>query len=318
MTQSNSDALSAAALDTNRAGRLTDDQRKGFRSVSKAIRHNELFFGVMAAVVAALLFTSTGPTPNAWFRPVVSAVLVVVAVVLVLRGTVLGDSLTQDLRSGKVESIDGALGKRRMSARETTFYYFDVAGKSFEVGYGTYEAAPDAGYVRLYVLPRSHKVVNFERLPDRPLPEGALTSPTVALGAMATALLSPDRVRSAEARAELASMKDAMQPGKAAMRASMGPAAPPPASQRDPRPLAEAILGTWQTGPISMTFMPDGTVAATLGFRRQNGHWSIGPDGRLRSDAMGSDQTADAWVAGDTLSISENGQAMAFQRAPGN
>ena len=70
--------------------------------------------------------------------------------------------------------------------------------------------------------------------------------------------------------------------------------APAPTGELDPRPLAEAILGTWQTGPISMVFMPDGTMVATLpGGQQRRGHWSIGSDGKLHSDATGRDQASD-------------------------
>lgn len=315
MTQGNFDPFPAADLETNRAGRLADDQRKIFRGVEQSFRKTELILAIGCAAIAAILLTETGPSPNAEFRPLAGGGLAVVGALLLIRALFMSDSLTKDLRGGLVEPVEGAIGKRHMSGRETTFYYFDVAGKSFEVGSTTYNAAPDAGYVRLYVLPRSHKVVSFERLPDRPLPEGALSSPTEALGAVATMLRSHDSVQVAQARAELATIKNSFELDKAIPTTS---AVPPPADQRDPRPLAEAILGTWQTGPISMTFLPDGTVVATLGFRHQRGNWSIGPDGRLRSDAMGRDQTADAWVSGDTLSISEDGQAIAFHRAPGN
>lgn len=315
MTQSSFDPFPAADLETNRAGRLGDDQRKGFGNLDRAIRKNDFTLAIVFAVLAALLLTATGPAPNSWARPIAGGGFAVVAVFLLFRAATLGDSLIQDLRSGRVEPVEGALGKRILNTggRSTgTFYYFDVAGKSFEVGSATYHAAPEAGIVRLYVLPRSHKVVNLERLPDRPLPEGVTASPTEALGAIATAFRSHDRVQAAEARAELEAIKDKVTAERAAL------ATPPPTDQRDPRPLAEAILGTWQTGPISMTFMPDGTVVAMMGPRQQHGRWSVGPDGRLHSDAMGRDQTADAWVAGDTLSISEDGQAMAFRRAAGN
>jgi hypothetical protein len=43
----------------------------------------------------------------------------------------------------------------------------------------TYDAAPDAGVVRLYYLPRSRRVVNLERLPNAPLPD-VVTPQTMA------------------------------------------------------------------------------------------------------------------------------------------
>lgn len=309
MTQSSFAPFSSADLETNKAGRLADDQRKNLKSMAKSFRHNELVFGLICAVIAALVATATGPAPNAQYRPIAAAAFAVLAVVFVLRGTILGDSLTQDLRGGKVETIEGAVGKRTWHGKSTEAFYLEVGGRSFEVGGTMFHAAPDAGIVKLYFVPRSKHVVNMERLPDRPLPEGALSSPTAVLGVLKDGLFAHDSVQRNEARAEMEAIKDSFVAQQAAA------ATVPPPDQRDPRPLSEAILGTWQQGPVSMTFMPDGTVVATVGFRRQHGRWSIGADGKLHSDATGSEQTADAWVAGDTLSIAENGQALAFRRA---
>ena len=313
MTQSGSVSLSPADLETNKAGRLSDSQRKGFANLDRAIRKDQFFFAAVFLILAVVLFTANGPAPNAGLRPVAAAVLVVLAAVFLLRAMTLGDSLLQDLRSGRVDSIEGALGRRRLSTDSrgsvSTLYYFDVSGRSFSVGERTYDAAPEAGIIRLYFLPRSHKVVNFERLADPPLPADMMTSPVAALTNMTAALRSHDRVQVAEARAQLAAVKDAFEAGKATMFAK------PPAGPRDPRPLAEAILGTWQAGFVSITFMPDGTMVATFGPRRQSGHWSVGPDGRLRSDATGSDQVADAFVTGDTLSITDAGQSLSLQRS---
>jgi len=232
---------------------------------------------------------------------------------LLLRVGIKGDSMTQDMRSGRVEMIEGAIGKRSedsdIGRTRRLLYYLDVAGRSFEVDGGTYHAAPDVGIVRLYVLPRSHVIVNLERMPDRPLPAGALASPDEAVRAAIASMRSQDPTRAAEARAELDSLRKAMTPEPPSV------ATPPAADQRDPRPLAEAILGTWQMGPLTISFLPDGTTVATVpGGRQIHGRWSIGPDGRLHTNT-GRDQAFDAWVAGDLLTISENGQAMAYRRA---
>jgi hypothetical protein len=52
-----------------------------------------------------------------------------------------------------------------------------------------------------------------------------------------------------------------------------------------------------------------------MGGRQREGHWSIGADGKLHSDATGTPGAADAWITGDTLTISQQGEAAAFQRA---
>jgi hypothetical protein len=152
--------------------------------------------------------------------------------------------------------------------------------------------------------------VNLERLPDAPLSAQAVT-PEGALAALAAIYRSHDSVQQAEAKAHLFAIEGAL---KSEFSAN---ATPPPPDQRDPRPLVQAILGTWRTGPMSMSFMPDGTMVATLpGNSQRRGRWSIGPDGRLHADADGGDLVADAWVAGNVLTIASDGRAVSYNRTP--
>ena len=316
MIASNVDPFPAADLDTNRGGGLTDPQRERLRGLASAGRKDELVGAVFCGGFGGVLLAAPGLSLNPLIRLAAGGLLLAVAVIL-LREAVGGDSLTKDLRSGRVERIEGAIGRdtREQEGEHSrhTLYYLNVAGQRFEVDSTTYQAAPDVGIVALYVLPRSHAIVNLERMPDRPLPAGATTSPTEAVRVGIASMLSHDPVQAAEARAQMAAMENAMHAEMA--RAAM----PPPADQRDSRPLAQAILGTWQTGPMSMTFMPDGTLVAMLpGGHQRQGRWSIGPDGRLHANATGRDETTDAWVAGDVLTIAENGQGMTYRRASGS
>jgi hypothetical protein len=48
----------------------------------------------------------------------------------------------------------------------------------------------------------------------------------------------------------------------------------------------------------------------------KNGRWSIDADGKLRAGIMGHEQSVDAWIAGDTLTIVDEGRAVTFTRAP--
>ena len=313
MIATNVDPFPAADLETNQHGSLTDSQRTRLQGLAREGRKDEFIGAAFCAALAVLLLAPVGPAPNAWARPLAGAGLMVVAFLL-LRVAINGDSMTQDMRSGRVQTIDGAIGKRSedsdVGRTRRLLYYLDVAGQSFEVDSTTYRAAPDVGIVRLYVLPRSHVIVNLERMPDRPLPAGALASPAEAIRAAITSMRSHDPVQAAEARAELASLETAMAPEASSV------ATPPAADQRDPRPLAEAIIGTWQTGPISMAFLPDRTMVMTLpGGRQLRGLWSIGPDGRLHMSTEGRDRATDAWVAGGMLTMSENGQGTAYRRA---
>ncbi|HEX7492553.1 MAG TPA: hypothetical protein VF337_12705 [Candidatus Limnocylindrales bacterium] len=313
----NNDPFPAADLETNRSGRLTDAQLKRLKASARAGRKDEFIAAIFCAGIGVALLAVPGLNVQLWIRIVAGLGFFLVAVMLV-RAAVGGDSLTKDLRSGRVERIEGAIGKRSREVEgehsHWTDYYIELAGKSFSVDGGTYRAAPDAGYVALYILPRSNAILNLERLPDRPLPAGAISSPQAAMAAAGnvfTAMLSQDPTREAEAKARLVAMEHAMDAQMA------GAAVRPPAGQLDSRPLAQAILGTWQNGFMAMSFMPDGTMIATLpGGHQNSGRWSIGSDGRLHSNTAGHDRGAEAWVAGDTLTIAEDGKGMAYQRAP--
>jgi hypothetical protein len=306
-------AFSADALATNQAGRLTDQQRQAYRGQDRSFRKSELT-GAIGAIVFGLLFlTAAGPNPNAWLRPVLAVVAFVIAGFLLFRTTIASDSLSRDLSRGVVASVDGAILKNVRSSggrSSSSSYYIHVAGKNFDVPHSVYQAAPEAGIVRVYFLPRSKTMVNLEQLPDRPLPAGVASSPTEVVQALATGLRSHDLTQEAEAMAQMATLKKSID------QAAAVAAIAPPAGELDPRPLAEAIVGTWQTGPISVTFAADGTMTTTLPTGQgQPGHWSVDSGGQLHAQFGGRDQVGEAWVAGDTLTIEEGGEVRQFQRA---
>ena len=91
-----------------------------------------------------------------------------------------------------------------------TRYYLNIAGRQLRTYLSAYDAAPDAGYVRAYYLPRTRKLVNLERLPNPPLPAGPDEARDM-FGRMARAFVTGDRVASAEARANAAGLMDAGQ-----------------------------------------------------------------------------------------------------------
>lgn len=301
-------------LEANRAGHLGDVQLERLRAYDRDPARSNLRFAALLVVVAVVLFASHSPGRNAWARPFLGAAALAGAGWLLLRSRGIGGRLAHDLDAGRVESAEGAILKDRSSVggggRSATVYTLEVGGQRFSVARGTYDAAPEGGIVRLYYLPRSRHVVNLERLPDRPLPEGALQSPLDMLKSVGPALLARDHTARAEARATLAAMESAMELQRTAQ------ATPPPAAARDPRPLAEAILGRWHTGPFDLEFAADGSLAAKLlGEPERRARWSVEADGRLRSDATGQEQVGEAWVVGDTLTIVADGQALTFRRA---
>jgi hypothetical protein len=93
-----------------------------------------------------------------------------------------------------------------------------------------------------------------------------------------------------------------------------GSAEPPPLETRDPRPLAIAILGTWANPLLHVTFSEDGLATIRMFGGEKNGRWSVDGDGKLRAGLMGHEQSVDAWVAGDRLTIVTEGRALTLTR----
>jgi hypothetical protein len=61
-------------------------------------------------------------------------------------------------------------------------------------------------------------------------------------------------------------------------------------------------------------FSADGTVSASTFGTQRKGRWSIDTAGRLRTDITGFDGSADAWVAGNELTIALEENGMRFKR----
>jgi hypothetical protein len=311
MAADDADVFHPDDIEANRRGELTDRQRKDFGALSGDRRRSAISSAAFLAAGALVVVVFASPTASPLLRRLVPAIALVLAVVLVLRSLAGSDPLTRDVKDGRVESIEGAVGKRRLSQSEPRgrTYFLDVGDASFMVASGTYEAAPDAGFVRVYFLPRSRRVVNLERLADRTPPGGEVTLPGI-LGSLRASFLSPGRREANDARAGLAGLGHRLE-------AAFAESATPPAEQdRDPRPLGEAILGTWTNPMMTVTFSGDGRVSATvrlLGTRRE-GHWSVHGGDRLRADITGQMATAEAWVAGNRLTIAAEGGGLTFTR----
>jgi DNA-3-methyladenine glycosylase I len=221
------------------------------------------------------------------------------------------DALSRDLRHMTVQTAEGPIGKLRgrstgRSGRRS--YLFDVGGGTFRVASRAwYDAAPDAGMVRVFFLPRSQRVVNLERLPDVAFAPG--TTPQDVVASLGAAVRSHNRREVNEIRAKMAPAMDAMNASRDA------PVTPPPLGARDPRPLAEAIVGTWRSAILNVTFDADGSVSTTmLGGIERRGHWSVDRAGRLVSDVLGREDAAEAWVVGGELTIAAEGTALKFTR----
>jgi len=294
------------AFETNRRGELSERQLQGLRALSRSRRRSALgnaAYFVAGAVLVGFFASASAPIVT---RTAITFACVAIAAFLVVRSVTGSDALTRDLRNGEVQSVEGAIGRRRRTSGRWTNYYLEVGKTMFKVSRGTYEAAPDAGFVRLFYLPRSRRFVNLERLPDAPLPD-RLTLESLADSAKAM-LLSHTRSERNEARAQFAGISDAFE-------ASVAPAAGPPQNQ-DPRPLDEAIVGTWKNVWMSVTFSSGGRLTIQLPGETREARWSVDRDGRLSADISGTGgrETADAWVAGSQLTINLDGQTVTFTR----
>jgi hypothetical protein len=304
-----------SALATNAGGQLTDDQRRQWRANSRGIRKSELSFAAVLVVIGALVAFAPGPAKYATVKPIIGIVCFVVAALLLVRAFMGGDAITEDVRAGRVESVEGAITKFERQSRgrgsAANSYYFDVSGKRLEVYRAGYQAAPEAGYVRVYYLPKSRRVVNLEHLPDPPMP--ALT-PANAQSVVQELLThhGNDENSRAETRANMAAMASQF-------RAQMQQAAvPPPAEQRDARPLAEAIVGTWSNPFMTVMFAADGTATSTTSNGHQSsGTWSVDAQGLLHAGLVGHDNVGQAWITGTTLTITEKGMGLSFERSGG-
>jgi hypothetical protein len=302
-------SYSVESLAANQGGQLTDAQRSFYRSDDRSNRKTELYLAVGAIVVAVLLITSTGPGPNAALRPLFAGICVVAAVILGFRAILAPDSLGRDLAAGSVVTIEGAVLRSTRQGQRDEWFYLEVAGKRFEVARSEYNAAPEAGYVRLYYLPRSKKVVNLEVLPNKAVSPDLAADPAALARAAFAGLGTRDSTQRAEALAEMAALKTSLEAGTTTA------AAPPVAAAGQP-PLALAIVGSWRSGPIGVSFAADGSMTTNLpGGHAQAGRWSVDANGQLHAQFMGRDLAGEAWVTGDTLTIQEDGQGRQFQRA---
>jgi hypothetical protein len=301
----------ADALETNRGGQLTTEQRDRLRPLARYARQSALIIAVVLVVASLMMVLDRQLALPAVLRVPIAAVCLVLAAVFLLRAIIGADALTRDLRHMKVQSAEGPIGKTRgrsqgHSGRRS--YLFDVGDETYRVASRlSYDAAPDAGMVRVYFLPRSRRVVNLERLPDAAFASG--TTPQDIMASLGAAMLSHNRREVNEIRAKMAPMMDAMTASRDE------PVTPPPLGARDPRPLEQAIVGTWRSAILTVTFDADGSVSATMfGGMQRHGRWSVNRSGRLVSDVMGHEDAAEAWVVGDGLTIVGDGRALQFTR----
>jgi hypothetical protein len=81
-----------------------------------------------------------------------------------------------------------------------------------------------------------------------------------------------------------------------------------------PRPLQEAIVGSWRNNFAQATFTADGRVTATVMGRRSAGQWSVDTQGRLHAEIAGRAEVAEASISGNELRISLTGRVVTLAR----
>jgi hypothetical protein len=290
------------ALVDNRAGRLTGAQQKTLGAMSRGWRKAEVQFAGVFAVIGLLVWFAEGPARYAVIKPLVGVAFLILAVALVVIAVVGADPVTRDARAGRVASAEGAIRKWTETTHgrnsNTTSHYAEVDNVRVEMSQPSYQDIPDAGIVRIFYLPNSRRLVNFEQLADRPLPEGAMTDRHFALKAAAGSIFG-----SADGRAEMAAMEHVM---KAQVKTSLTPPA-----AGGTKPLGDALPGTWTNSMMSVTFGADGSVSAILpGGMKRSGHWSVDSSGHLVTDLMGRQGSLEAWITGEELTVELGGQGV--------
>jgi len=81
-----------------------------------------------------------------------------------------------------------------------------------------------------------------------------------------------------------------------------------------PRPLAEAIIGSWRNHFAKATFTSNGRVTASVMGRHSTGQWSVDTEGSLHAEIAGRTEIAQASVSGDELSITLSGRVVTLAR----
>jgi len=296
------------ALSANRSGRLTDDQVQRLRRMVSGRGRSTRGLSLPVGAIGALLLVLSGPAATANKRHLAGLGFLTAAAVLLVAPAF--DPLAADLRDGRVETVEGAIGKRRVQSPRAAFprYYLNIAGRQLRTYRSDYDAAPDAGYVRAYYLSRTRRLINLERLPNPPLP----SSPDEVrdmFGRIARSIISRDPVASAEARARAAGLFDAVQ-GAMVERSDLpsGPAAG--------GLVRSALVGRWTHPLVTITLAEDGTATVTtIAGASQAGHWSVDSQGRLLTDATGTMQPTDAALDGDRLTIQVGHRRVTLTRA---
>lgn len=306
------DMFPVEALPENSSGHLTGEQVIRFQRMVSGRRASARGLAVPFAAIGVLMLTLSGSAATASRRRDGGWAFLAVAAIIVAAPVF--DPLAADVREGRVETIQGAIGKRRVQSGRSTQparYFLTIGGRQLRTFRSAYEQVPEAGYVRAFYLPRTRRLVNLERLPNPPLPANSDEARDM-FGDIARAFVSGDRTALAEARANAAGLIDEAQK-------TFGRRSDDAPSEAVAGGLSrEAIVGTWNHSLLTVRFAESGmaTVTTIMG-ATQTGHWSIDADGRLLTDVTGTMAPTDATLDNGRLTIEFDGRRLAFNREPG-
>ncbi len=305
--------FSQEALPANQSGRLSDEQAQRWGRIAKGRRQSAHGLALPFAAIGALLLFANGPAAKAVARTNTGLAFLAIAAALLVGPPL--EPVSADVREGRLESVEGAIAKRttglKGSGAGSRYYSIIVGGRRLRAhSRASFDAAPDAGYVRVYFFPRSRRVVNLEQLPDPPIPTGSGAAQEIVQN-FAHALISRDRTAIAEASAHMAALKHVVE----------GPPPDATASATDraraSRLQADDLYGTWANPILTISFMKNGiaTMTPAFGGGRRDGHWSVDRNGRLVTDVSGSMEPIEASLEGGRLTIVFEGQRVAFTRS---
>jgi hypothetical protein len=154
----------APSLPENRRGRLTADQRRNLgRESARTIKGLRIVIALGLAIAAgafAVAFIVPGSSIPALIAGTTAVLFPIASVVFLQRGR----SMRSDVEHGSVRVVEGPISKRSIMLEGGSVEYLVVSDKRYRSSADIFNRAPESGRVRLFVLPRSGRVVNFEAM----------------------------------------------------------------------------------------------------------------------------------------------------------
>ena len=289
----------STALAENRERHLTAEQLRDLHIDAKASKRSSGQAGIWLLAVGVLLLAGTimGRVPGSKVQSLlVGASIAGVGVLMLSQGgrtsgvqgeQVANESTVLDVIEGPIRrqlddkqvgmDLVGATRNIRGDARYN--FYLHVGERRFDVGRPAFEAAPEDGIVRVYLLPGTDRIVNLERIAD---------APQTAVETHARELLEQ----------RFGAVSDADHQAIASH-------APPTAEA-----LRKMLIGHWQAEGISMAmeFRADGRVGS--GRDDDDKRWEVTDASHNRI----GDQVQSVATDGTTLLFGTRGPTLRFHR----